>query len=146
MKVQISEKESYWVIFKYKRKMIPYISVNNKFNNPYALAYKEDHFQGDTYCYVYDDSVQGKPVQVAEGLASCGKKDRFVKETGRQIAFDRAINSLFKEDEVRKDIFRKIYFSRKDYLKTDKINTVRKFKGGAKFPNTKINKTEIYEQ
>jgi len=58
-----------------------------------------------THCYLRDND--GKMVSL--GIAKCGKKDNFCKETGRKISLTRAIKEFPKE--IRRD-FWKCYLNR----------------------------------
>lgn len=50
---------------------------------------------------------------VAIGIANCNLNDRYVKEIGRKISFQRALANLFPNDKDARKYFWNAYFNRK---------------------------------
>lgn len=103
MKVKINDTESYWIVWNYPKK-----EVVIDFGD-YNLI--EHHPNGESFCFIYDDSVQGEPKLVSSGVAICGVKDKFSRKTGRAITLGRALTKLFGEDVDKTRKFLDIYFS-----------------------------------
>ena len=84
MKVKINDTESYWVVWNYPKKEVI-------FNEGEPDERIEKHPIGESFCFIYDDTILGEPKLVSTGVAVCGVKDRFSREFGRLLSFERAI-------------------------------------------------------
>jgi len=118
MKVKISDTESYWVVWNYPKKEVI-------FNEGEPDERIEKHPNGESFCFIYDDSIKGEPKLVSTGVAICGVKDRFSRAEGRFLTFQRAVNKIAERDSFKYDCFWKTYYTR-----------------GLQ----KINKNKVYEQ
>lgn len=105
MKVKISDTESYWVVWQYPKKEVV-------FNQREPDERIEKHPNGESFCFIYDDSILGEPKLVSTGVTVCGVKDRFSREFGRLLSFERALGNLHLDYQV-KYTFRSIYACRK---------------------------------
>lgn len=106
MKVKISDTESYWVVWNYPKKGVI-------FNEGEPDERIEHHPIGESFCFIYDDSIQGEPKLVSTGVAVCGVKDRFSREFGREVSFERGLSKLFSPESNKAFAFRKVFRNRK---------------------------------
>ena len=135
MKIKISDTESYWVVWNYPKK-----EVVVDFEDYNVTEY---HPNGESFCFIYDDSVQGEPKLVSSGVAICGVKDRFSRAEGRTLSFYRAVDKIVEKDSDKYNCFWKAFYNR---VPSTRAKIAQKFKGKARFPDTEINKNEVYEQ
>lgn len=136
MKVKISDTESYWVVWNYPKKEVV-------FNQGEPDERVEYHPIGESFCFIYDDSIQGEPKLVSTGVAICGVKDKFERAEGRFLTFQRAVDKIAERHTEKFLLFWSAFFSR---IPVERSQIAQKFKGKAKFPDTEINKNEVYEQ
>ncbi len=134
MKVKISDTESYWVVWNYPKKEVV-------FNQGEPDERIEKHPIGESFCFIYDDSILGEPKLVSTGVAVCGVKDRFSRAEGRLLAFRRAVNKIAERHSEKFFLFWRDFFNR---LPIQRV--VQEFKGKVEFPDTEINKNKVYEQ
>jgi hypothetical protein len=105
MKVKISDEESYWVVWQYPKKDVV-------FNQGDPDERIERHPIGESFCFIYDDTIQGEPKLVATGVAVCGTKDRFSRAEGRLLAFERAVDKISEVESEKYNRFWKTFYSR----------------------------------
>lgn len=105
MKVQISSTESYWIVWNYPKKEVI-------FNQGEPDERIEKHPIGESFCFIYDDTVQGEPKLVATGIAICGLKDRFIRNEGRLLSFQRAVKKIAEKDSEKYERFWQKYYNR----------------------------------
>lgn len=105
MKVKISDTESYWVVWNYPKKEVI-------FNQGDPDERTEKHPIGESFCFIYNDSIQGKPMLVSTGIAICSVKDRFSKTEGRLISFKRAVDKIAKLDSNLYDCFWQSFYKK----------------------------------
>lgn len=105
MKVKISDEESYWVVWQYPKKDVV-------FNQGDPDERIERHPIGESFCFIYDDTIQGEPKLVATGVAICGTKDRFSRKVGRLLSFQRAVDKISEKGSEKRFLFWKSCFNR----------------------------------
>jgi len=107
MKVKISDEESYWVVWQYPKKDVV-------FNQGDPDERIERHPIGESFCFIYDDTIQGEPKLVATGVAVCGTKDRFSRKVGRLLSFQRALGKISQTGDEKQTCFYSTFFNRKN--------------------------------
>ncbi len=101
MKINI-DGVNYWITFEHNRKYkADYV------NGQYR--WKLSNFGGSTLCFLETEGFN----KIAAGLCTVYHKDRYIKEIGRNLSFERMLQELNRSDEFKLEL-KRVFLNRKN--------------------------------